>query len=177
VVRLLSSPDTKPEAMGAIVQRAASLPAERATLWIQLLATVERTGSEAARTAAEAVRLAENRDPRGGVRVLEAGLNRGPPSPDRPPLMALAAFLLDEVDPARAAELRRRLIREWPDALETPEAQVLLARHLLVREGARGAGEAREVLESLLVRRPNHPLAPEARRLRQEALRGRPGNR
>jgi hypothetical protein len=174
VARLLGSQDSRDQGLQAIILRASSLPTDRATLWIQLLATAERTGVEAGGLAARAVARADGRDAPGGVALLLEGMEGGLPEEDRAPLLALASHLLTEPDPVRAAELRRRLIQEWPEALEVPEAQVQLARHLLDQGGEAARGEAVEVLEALLLRRPNHPLAPEARRLRQGAL--RPGS-
>lgn len=175
VARLLASPESREEGLRAVAVRALSLPPDRATLWIQLMATAERTGPEAGGLAARAVARAEERDAPGAVDLLLGGVEGEVPAEDRPALVALAGHLLEERDPARGAELRRRLIAEWPDALEAPEAQVQLARHLLARDGAPEAAEALELLEALLVRRPNHPLAPEARRLRQQAMQ-RPGD-
>ena len=174
VARLLSAHDSRDLGLQAIVLRATSLPTDRATLWIQLLATAERTGPEAGGLAARAVARADERDVPGGVALLLEGLGGGVSDGDRSALLALATHLLTESDPARAAELRRQLIREWPEALEVPEAQVQLARHLLDQGGDAAREEAVEILEALLLRRPSHPLAPEARRLRQGAL--RPGS-
>ena len=174
VARLLGAQDSRDEGLHAILLRASSLPTDRATLWIQLLATVERTGVEAGGLAARAVARADGRDAPGGVTLLLEGVEEGFPEEDRAALLALASHLLAEEDPARSAELRRRLIREWPEALEVPEAQVQLARHLLEQGGEAARGEAVEILEALLLRRPSHPLAPEARRLRQGAI--RPGS-
>lgn len=170
VVRLLSSQDSRDLGLEAIVLRATSLPTDRATLWIQLLATAERTGVEAGGLAARAVARADERDPPGGVALLLESLGGELPERDQSALLALATHLLAERDPARAAELRRQLIQEWPEALEVPEAQVELARHLLDQGSEAARFEARETLEALLLRRPSHPLAPEARRLRQAAL-------
>jgi hypothetical protein len=174
VARLLGAQDSRDQGLQAIILRASSLPPDRATLWIQLLATAERTGIEAGGLAARAVARADGRDAPGGVALLLEGIDGGLPEEDRAALLALASHLLTEANPARAAEFRRRLIQEWPDALEVPEAQVQLARHLLEQGGEAARGEAVEVLETLLLRRPSHPLAPEARRLRQGAL--RPGS-
>ncbi len=171
VARLLGAQDSRDQGLQAIILRASSLPTDRATLWIQLLATAERTGVEAGGLAARAVARADERDAPGGVALLLQGLDGGLPEEDRAALLALASHLLTDPEPVRAAELRRRLIREWPDALEIPEAQVQLARHLLGQGGEAAREEAVEILEALLLRRPSHPLAPEARRLRQGALR------
>ncbi len=180
VIRLLSAEGTRAEGLQAVAARAISLPTDRSTLWVQLMATVERTGLEAGVLAARAVVRADDRDAASGVGLLLEGVDggidgasdAGLPEEDRAPLVALAAHLAADGTPDRAVELRRRLLQEWPDALEAPEAQVELARHLLHQGGAGAREEAFELLEGLLVRRPNHPLAPEARRLRQEAARG-----
>jgi hypothetical protein len=168
VVRLLAPDGDRAEGWTSLARLAATLPPDRATLWVQLLALVERLGPEGGHIAARAVRLADQGDFAAGLSLLDR--QRGAvPEAERPALIALAAHLADRVDPEAGAERRRRLVAGWPDALEAPEAQLLLARHL-VRDAERRA-EGIEILEDLLVRRPNHPLAPEARRLRLEATR------
>lgn len=171
VVRLLSDADTRDAGRVALVSMAPTLDADRATLWLQLLATVDRTGSAATAAAARAVLSADGGDPLGGAGALERVLEGAEtPEADRPALLSLAAHLADRVDGTRAAVLRKRLEDEWPDAVEAPEARLLRARFLLSEPATVPAGI--ELLEDMLVRSPGHPLAPEARRLRQQASRG-----
>ena len=81
---------------------------------------------------------------------------------DRPGLLALGARLLEnEGRDAGAAELRSRLVEAFPDAPETPEAQLRLARY---RADEGRLGEARTLLEDLILNRPESAVVPEARR-------------
>jgi hypothetical protein len=79
--------------------------------------------------------------------------------------MALAAHLADLEDAARAAEIRRLLVTAHPEAGEAPEARLRRARYLLNQDDSRAEGLA--LLEELIVSDPEHPMAPEARRLYQ----------
>lgn len=151
-------------ALAAIQARASALSQESATRWLQLLALVEKSGSEAGALAARAVLAAEEGEGEDGIRALETGLDEVP-TDDRPALLALAAHLADPVDAARAAGFRGQLLKLDPDAAEAPEAGLRLARHLAGRGG--DPDRAVEVLEALIVANPNHPVAPEARRLLQ----------
>jgi len=80
-------------------------------------------------------------------------------------LLALAALLAERDDPARAAELRVRLMAEAPDAIEIPEIKLRHARWLLSIDSRREEGY--RLAEDLIVEGPDHPIAPEARRLLQ----------
>lgn len=137
-------------------------PAE-ATLWIQLLAVVESVDSELAPVAVRAVGLAMDAQGRdGSVLILDALSDE--PAEGEAPLLALAAHLADPEDPGHAAEIRARLVQAHPEATETPEARLLLARFYLSGTDARRE-EALRMLEELIVQLPTHPVAPEARRL------------
>jgi TolA-binding protein len=72
--------------------------------------------------------------------------------------------------PETGAELRRRLLREHPDAPESQEAALALAR----REGGAPAGldEAVRLLEELVARWPGSAVAPDARRELERLRRG-----
>ena len=79
--------------------------------------------------------------------------------------MALAALLADEEDTERGAEIRRMLVTAYPDATEAPEARLRRAKYLLGED--QSSTEALALLEAVIVSDPEHPMAPEARRLYQ----------
>ncbi|TVP57753.1 MAG: hypothetical protein EA351_05200 [Gemmatimonadales bacterium] len=185
VVALLENEDTRDRGVLELARLAGTLPPDLATPWIQLLALSrgvpgEWVGASAravlkSHDGAEAEALAEIR----GLLVrVEAAADSDPgvdpsgtggePSISIAPLLALAAALADPVDSEAGGELRDRIVRDWPDAREFPEAALRLARHLLA--DPERAPRGLSILEELVVRRPSHPVAPEARRLRQEAL-------
>lgn len=81
---------------------------------------------------------------------------------DRPGLLALGARLVENQGrDAEAAEIRARLVEAHPEAAETPEAQLRLARY---RAAEGRVGEARTLLEDLILNRPESAVVPEARR-------------
>ena len=155
----------------AIMARIAGLPSDEGTIWAQLLTVVEQVDVAAAPGAIRAVGMGTESGGLAGSDLLMEGLDRIPEA-DRAPLLALAAHLAATQDQARAAELRERLLREHPDALEATEARLLQAIWLL--EGGERAEDGLQLLEELIVGSPRHPLAPEARRL-YEANGGREG--
>jgi len=150
----------------ALSLRAASPVPERATLWIQVLSVVERTGAEASAAAVRAAGLGDLRQGSEGARLIQATLERAPRQ-DHPPLLALGALLTEEVDPLLAAELRERLLTGFPEGPERPEILFRQARWLVSIDARRGEGLS--LLEDFIVAYPTHPLTPEARRIFQQA--------
>jgi len=144
---------------------------EAAALWVQLFAVLEQVQPASAERAVRAVGLGLDEEGLEGAELLMNGV-AGAPAGERPALMALAAHLADLEDAARGAEIRRLLVAAHPDAGEAPEARLRRARYLLDEEDTRA--EALALLEELIVSDPEHPMAPEARRLYQ-ANGGRPG--
>ncbi len=138
---------------------------EGATLWLQLLATVDRIDARLAPAAVRAVALGEEGMGVQGAELISETLDDAD-CEDRPPLLALAALLSEEDDPEIAAALRGRLLKEHSDAFEVPETRFRQARWLLAQEERREEGL--DLLETLIVEGPNHPVAPEARRLFQQ---------
>lgn len=152
-----------------ILQRVTGADPAAATLWIQLLSVVEGTERSHASAAVRAVGLADDRQGRAGSElILEARPEEA--AEGGASLLALAALLSDPEDPAHAAGIRARLIADHPEAPETPEARLLLARFYLSSEGRRPEGL--RMLEELIVQTPEHPVAPEARRLYRDARDG-----
>jgi len=171
VIRLMTTEDSREEGIRAMTLRAEALRSEEATPWIHLLTVVREMGIAAGALATRAVGLAEGGNTMEGAALLLNGVDREIPEGDRAFLLAISAHLLDPLEPERAAGIRRRILAEWPLSSEAPEAQIRLARHLLLRGGEEGVAESVALLEAFLLDRPDHPLAPEARRLRLGALR------
>ncbi len=185
VVALLEDADTRERGTVELARLAGTLPADLATPWIQLLALSRSVPGEWVGPSARAVLNSHEgaeaealEEIRGLLARVEADAQADPgdvppadaevSAPSVAPLLALAAALADPVDPRTGAEIRERIVRDWPDAREFPEAALRLARHLLADPERAPGGLT--LLEELLVRRPSHPVAPEARRLRQEAI-------
>jgi hypothetical protein len=166
--RLLGPDGDRGAGLAALGAHALSLAPPRATLWIQLLAAVERTDPRFAPLLLESVELA---DAGAGARAadhLEAAVAEAGDG-DRSALLGLAALLAQATDPPRASRLRERLLAEHPEAPEVPEAAYRQARWLLGPGGDREGALA--LLEELVVSRPGHAVAPTARALLLEARR------
>jgi len=81
---------------------------------------------------------------------------------DAAPLLAEAGRLAERGrEDSLAADIRRRLIEEHPDAPEVAEATLALARY--TARTAAGEEEAMRMLEDLITTRPNAAVVPEAR--------------
>lgn len=157
-------------AMRDLVSSLEGLEPAAATGTIQLLAILDGLGAEARRLAGRVAALDHARRQEEALALLEGSLDEIA-GEDLPPLLAMGARLAERAgEGARASALRERLILEFPGAAETPEAMLRQARWH-ARWGA-GPGKARELLEKLIVERPENPLVPEARRELQR-LRGR----
>lgn len=175
VVELLQADSTRARGLDGLVLLAGTLPSDEATAWIQLLAISERISGELLARVAPAVLLSHEGEGGEAVALVDRIIAdvQGRPAGEADeepvaPFLALAAHMADRVDPAKAATYRERILDERPDDLEAPEAALLLARHYL-RDPDR-APRGLTILENLIVRSPAHPVAPEARRLRQAAM-------
>jgi hypothetical protein len=166
--RLLGPGGDRGAGLAALGAYPLDLPPARATLWIQLLAAVERTDPGLAPLLLESVELAEAGDGLRGADRLESAV-AGTGEEDRSALLWLAALISQAPDPVRSAHLRERLLAQHPDAPEAPEAAYRHARWLLGPGGDRERALA--LLEELVVSRPGHPVAPTARALLMEARR------
>ena len=62
----------------------------------------------------------------------------------------------------QASEFRYLLVHDHPNAAETPEATLDLARFKAV--GSAGVGESIQLLEDLIIRHPDNAIVPIARR-------------
>lgn len=149
---------------GGLRALADSAAADEATLWAQLLVITERADVSSAPVAVRAVALGVTGLGPEGAEVLVKALP-GIRAEDRAALLALAVLLAERDDPLRAAELRERFLAEYPDAPEMPEVALRQARWLVSINSRREEGV--RLLEELIVKVPNHPVIPEARRIYQ----------
>ncbi len=138
------------------------LDPERATSVVELLTFLDGASEPAGTLAAETAVRAHGGEPGAASEAIVEGLP-DVPLDDRPGLLALAARLAGEAgEAARAAELRARLVNDFPGAAETPEAVVRLARFRA--RTPEGREEAAALLERLILDRPESAVVPQARR-------------
>lgn len=174
LVGLLQADSTRPDGLAGLLVLADDLPAPQAAPWLTLVMIADRVPDTWLSEAATGVLRAHAGDPEGALDDLLALVDSAAANPDLQnehgiaPLLGLAAGLARSVDPEQAARLYESLLEDHPESIEAPRASLELARYLLDRPER--AGEGLALLEELLVRRPTHPVAPEARRLRQAAL-------
>ena len=141
---------------------AAGLPANEATVIVQLIGILDRVGEQAAALAGR-VSIARHREGAGPAFSLVNEAVHALPPEDQPPLLAMAARIADEIDrQGEAARLRESLAATFPESSEAPEAILQLARY---RAGIpTGVPAAIELLEELILARPNSAVVPVARR-------------
>jgi len=146
---------------GALMAAVPGLPAADATEVIQLASLLGRVSPEAATALATAgVQAHLGRGAAGAATLADKAF--GLPAADQPLLLAEAARMADRAgEDDAAADIRKRLVEENPDAPEVGEASLALARHLARVEG--NTAEAIRILEDLIVRQPNAAVVPEAR--------------
>jgi tetratricopeptide (TPR) repeat protein len=148
---------------GELLDSASSgLPPSRATEVLQLRALLGGLQGSARDLVARTAVLAHAG--RGGAAVerIREEVGTLPPS-DQPAVLAHGARTADAAgDPDSAARLRRTLVESHPEARETGEAMLELARY---HAGSLGeTDEAMRLLETLIVERPHAPVVPVARR-------------
>lgn len=146
----------------------------RATEVLELLTYLESARPRATELAGRAAALHHRGRTDEALELVRSNTD-GVSLDDRPGLLALGARMAEEADDAEsAASLRERLVRDFPDAAETPEATVRLARH---RAGdPQGDREAARILEELILNRPESAAVPEARRELQKLRERIPGS-
>ena len=141
---------------------AAGLPATEATAIVQLIGILDRVGEQAAELAAR-VSVARHREGATAAFPLANEAVHALPPEDQPPLLALAARIADETDQqGEAARLRESLAATFPESSEAPEAILQLARYRAAT--STGVPAAIELLEDLILARPNSAVVPVARR-------------
>jgi tetratricopeptide (TPR) repeat protein len=146
---------------GTLMEAAGALPPSEAIEVIQLAGLLGRVSPQGAQALANAGVLAHlGRGGSAGVALADQAFDF--PVGDRPLLMAEAARMADRAgDRAAAADIRARLVGEYPDAPEVGEASLALARYVAREEGDPEA--AIRMLEDLITRKPNGAVVPEAR--------------
>ncbi len=141
---------------------AAGLPATEATVIVQLIGILDRVGEQAAALAGR-VSIARHREGAGAAFSLVSETVHALPPEDQPPLLAMAARIADETDQqGEAARLRESLAATFPESSEAPEAILQLARYRATTPT--GVPAAIELLEELILARPNSAVVPVARR-------------
>lgn len=160
------------EGRGALLLALTGLPPAEATPVIQFAGLLGRVSEPAAGVLARAGVAAHNGDPSGGARELADAVDSFESS-ERAPLMAEAARIAASGgDAPLAAEIRSRLVRDYPDAPEIGEASLALARYHARTPS--GVEQAIRLLEDLIAARPNAAVVPDAR-VELERLRSRGG--
>jgi tetratricopeptide (TPR) repeat protein len=145
------------------------LPPGQVTRVLELADLLGRLTVASRRVVAEAALMEHHGDPGGALERIRQG-RVGLPESDQPALLAFGARIGDDASrPVQAASLRRQLVTGFPQAPESAEATLALARHLAATE--EGTQEAIGLLEELILASPENPVVPYAR-LELERLRG-----
>lgn len=145
-----------------LVLAAGGLSAAEATSIVQLVGIFDRVGEEAAELAGSAA-VSRHRDGAAAAFDLLGESVHGLPPEDQPPLLAMGARLADDAgQESEAARLRETLAVTFPDSGETPEALLQLARYRASTPA--GVEVAIELLQELILARPNSAVVPVARR-------------
>ena len=148
-----------------LLHRLVALPSREATTWVHLLSVLGQIEPGGAPLAIRGLAAATSALGVSGAESVLEGLPNVP-AVDRPPLLALAAHLAETEDANRAGSIRADFLDAFPDAPEAPEMRLLQAKWLLDDpEDPEREEQGMRLLEELIVDSPEHPLAPEARRL------------
>ncbi|MDE0257400.1 MAG: hypothetical protein OXR82_03275 [Gammaproteobacteria bacterium] len=154
--------DNRESARINLMLAAGGMPATEATAIVQLIGILDRVGEEAAALAGT-VAIARHREGAGAAFSLVSDAVHALPPDDQPPLLAMAARIADEIDQqSEAARLRESLAATFPESSEAPEAILQLARYRATTPT--GVPAAIELLEELILARPNSAVVPVARR-------------
>jgi hypothetical protein len=169
LVERLESAETRTPAVLDLLGWTRTLEGARSEPWLRFVEALDRLPGRVAVETGRALLLADDggrTDPTARRRGSDAlvGLAGTAEGPATAALLSLAAHLVEAADPPRALALRQRIRSDHPDTPEAPEATVAVARTLLATPA--GRAEALALLDAFLLARPEHPLAPEARRLR-----------
>lgn len=161
------------EAIAEFRGAAEDLDPQRATTVVDLITLLSGVSGASAELVARASVRTHRGEPAAAADTLVEAVDRVSLD-DRSALLALAARMADEAGEAdRAARIRERLVEDFPEATETAEAVVRLARHRA--STSEGREEAIRLLEQLIVNRPESAVAPEARRILQRIQEEVPG--
>ena len=141
---------------------ARGLPATEATAIVQLIGVLDRVGEQAAALAGRVATARHREGADAAFSLVNETVHALPPD-DQPPLLAMAARIADEIDQqSEAARLRESLAATFPESSEAPEAILQLARYRATTPT--GVPAAIELLEELILARPNSAVVPVARR-------------
>ena len=158
------------EGRSALLLAVTGLPPSEATPVIQFAGLLGRVSEEGAALLAEAAVEAHRGRGADAARSLAVAVDSLPPE-EQAPVLAEAARMAERGGAAPdAADLRRRLVTDFPDAPEMAEASLALARW--EARSPRGVEEAIRLLEELIVAMPGAAVVPDAR-VELERLRGR----
>ncbi len=147
------------EGRKALLLALPGMPPAQATEVIQFAGLLGRLSPPAAGLVAEAGVRAHEGKGEEAAHALSGSVDEVAEE-ERPTLLAEAARLADLGE--TAADLRTRLLEEYPDAPEAAEASLALARfHAATPDGRQ---KAIRLLEDLVTRSPNAAVAPDARR-------------
>lgn len=167
---LLLAGDSVVEAKRAFLLALPGLAPVEATGVIQFVSLLGRLSPDAVAVLAEAGAMAHEGKEVDAARRLASSLDSLPEA-ERAPLLAEAARMADGGGARdEGAELRRLLLRDHPDAPESEEATLALARH--AAGTPEGRAEALRLLEELVARAPGAAVAPDARRELERLRRG-----
>jgi hypothetical protein len=147
------------------------LPPTSATDLISLLSLLDELQGESLAVVMSTSVLAHRGRTAAAVQEVQTMIDQLPRA-DRPLLLAHGARLADEGELITdAAALRALIVAGYPDAAETPEATLELARF----RGAtvEGVEEAVQLLEDLILSMPENAVVPMARRELQKLKAGR----
>jgi len=160
------------EGRQALLLAVGGLAPGTATQVIQFVGLLQRLSPAGSALLAEAGVLAHHGGGREASQAVAEGL-AALSEEDRAPMLAEAARMAHRggAEP-EAAELRRRLLGEFPEAPEVAEAALALARYVAADPG--GVEEAIGILESLIAQRPNAAVVPDARRELERLKEGGP---
>jgi len=154
--------DNRESARINLMLAAGGMPATEATAIVQLIGILDRVGEQAAALAGR-VAIARHREGADAAFSLVNETVHALPPDDQPPLLAMAARIADEIDQqGEAARLRESLAATFPESSEAPEAILQLARYRATTPT--GVPAAIELLEELILARPNSAVVPVARR-------------
>lgn len=148
------------------------LPPGEATPVIQLMGLLGRLGDRGRELVRETAVLSHRGHGAEAVRRIRDGVP-DIPEEEQATVLAQGARVADAAAlREEAAGLREELLETFPDAPEAGEATLALARYRAETDD--GVAEAVRLLEALILRRPEAPLVPDARR-ELEKLKARGG--
>ncbi|MBX6364201.1 MAG: tetratricopeptide repeat protein [Gemmatimonadetes bacterium] len=149
-------------ARSVLLAAAPGLQGTEGTDAVALVSLLTRLSPAAGKLVGRAVAKVTEGQTSDAVALLSSESRTLPPA-ERAAILDFAAGMAARAGmDAEAEALRRTLITDFPNALETPAAMLALARALADRPQT--LAEARELLERLIIDYPKSALVPEARR-------------